>query len=207
MDITALNNPIPSEWTQYVTQSPVSLEVIPDQLYSTALYTSAATTQLTFFSTTGPDLSFTNMTQPGFLPNPQSFLIQAPRLFFRSVFRTDLTGGAGTPTSAYEDIIALLNTGRMVITIGTKTYGPWRLWTMPAGSFAKGVASAAGAAAANTVSNYAQVDGPLWGMFPHLMISPLQNFQVDMFWPAAVTLTGNLNIEVLFDGQRARAVQ
>jgi hypothetical protein len=207
MDIQALNNPIPSDWSQYVTQSPVSLEVIPDQLWSTALYTSATTTQLTFFNTTGPDLSFTNMTQPGFLPNPQSFLIQAPRLYFRSVFRTDLTGGVGTPTSAYEDIIALLNTGRMVLTIGTKTYGPWRLWTMPAASFAKGVVGAAGAAAANTVSNYAQVDGPLWGMFPHLMISPLQNFQVDMFWPAAVTLTGNLNIEVLFDGQRARAVQ
>lgn len=202
-----LNDPIPPEWRKFVTQSPVALEVVPDQLYDALTYTSGTTTLLSYFTGIRANLSLSNMVTAGFLPNPQSFLIQAVRLYTRSTVRTDDAGAAGAFASQYNDVVTLANTGRLTITIGTKRYGPWRLWTLPAGSYAQGQMAAAGAEAANLVHDYAQLGGPLYGLFPHLMLSPLQNFQIDVEWPAAVTLTGDTVLEVLLDGQRARAVQ
>lgn len=203
-----LNNPIPQEWSDYVTQSPVALEVIPDMLYSALTYTDNTTIQLDFFSAVPANQGLSNMTQPGFLPNPQSFLIQAIRLFFRiTIMTVDMAASAANLVGAANDIVLLVNTGRLVLTIGNKTYGPWRLWMLPAGSAVVPQLAAAGAEAAAQVSTYAQVMGPLWGMFPHLMVSPLQNFVVSALWPAAVDLSADIVMEVMLDGQRARAVQ
>jgi hypothetical protein len=203
-----LNNPIPEEWTKYVTQSAIGLEVVPDQLYATQTYVDNTTTQLTFFNAVAANQSLSNMTQPGLLPNPQSFLIQAVRLHFDISIQTDdmATSAAAVP-SRFNDLALLCNNGRIMLTIGTKQYGPWKLWTLGAGTFLNGPVAAAGAEAANQIVDYAQLQGQMWGLFPHLMLSPLQNFQVDLFWPAVNDLTGNVNIEILFDGQRARGVQ
>jgi hypothetical protein len=208
MDITQLNNPIPREWQDYVTQSPVALEVIPDQLYSTLTYTDNTTLQLDFFAAVAANQGLSNMTQPGMLPNPQSFLIQAIRIFFRTTVMTvDMAASAANLVGTVNDEVLLVNTGRLVLTIGQKVYGPWRLWTMPAGSAVVPQLAAAGGEAASQVSTYGQMMGPLWGMFPHLMIAPLQNFVASMLWPAAIDLSADMVIEVLLDGQRARAVQ
>ena len=72
-----LNSPIPEEWGQYVTQSPVALEVIPDVLYDTATYTDNSTTEIVLFTTVRATKDLGNLTTAGMLPNPQSFLIQA----------------------------------------------------------------------------------------------------------------------------------
>lgn len=203
-----LNNPIPQEWTQYVTQSPVALEVIPDQLYSTLTYTDNTTTQLSFFQAVAANQGLSNMTQPGMLPNPQSFLIQAIRIFFRTTINTvDMAASAASLVGPMNDEVLLINTGRVVLTIGQKTYGPWRPWMLPAGSGVVPQLAAAGGEAANQVAQYGQMMGPLWGMFPNLMIAPLQNFQLDFLWPTAVDLSADMVMEVMFDGQRARAVQ
>jgi hypothetical protein len=203
-----LNNPIPFEWTKYITQSPVGLEVIPDQLYDTQTYTDNSTTNMNFFSSVATNQSTSNMTQPGMLPNPQSFLIQAIRLYFRvTVMTVDMAASAANLVGTINDIALLVNTGRLTLTIGQKTYGPWRLWMLPAGSFLNPSLAAAGAEAAAQVSTYGQIGGPLWGMFPHLMVAPMQNFSVQLQWPSAVDLSANMDIEVMFDGQRARAIQ
>jgi len=203
-----LNNPIPAEWMDYVTQSPVALEVIPDQLYSALTYTDNTTIELDFFSAVPANQGLSNMTQPGFLPNPQSFLIQAIRIYFRiPIMTVDMAASAANLVGVVNDIALLVNTGRLVLTIGNKTYGPWRLWMLPAGSGLVPQLAAAGGEAASQVSTYGQLMGPLWGMFPHLMIAPLQNFVAAMLWPAAVDLSTDMVVEVLFDGQRARAVQ
>jgi hypothetical protein len=208
MTADQLNNPIPSEWTDYVTQSPVALEVIPDQLYSTLTYTDNTTLQLDFFAAVAANQGLSNMTQPGMLPNPQSFLIQAIRIYFRiPVMTVDMAASAANLVGVVNDIALLVNTGRLVLSIGQKTYGPWRLWMLPAAAGLVPQLAAAGAEAAGQVSTYGQLMGVLWGMFPHLMIAPLQNFVASMLWPAAVDLSGDMIIEVLFDGQRARAVQ
>jgi hypothetical protein len=200
-----LNNPIPQEWDDYVTQTALNLEVIPDQLYDTQTMT-AALTQLTFFTSVPANESISNLAQPGVLPNPESFLIQAPRIRFNTTVES-VSGAAGALASQFNDIALLLNSGRMTLTIGRKIYGPWKLWMMPSGSGLQGQLAAAGATAANLAYDYGQTYGPLWGMFPHLMIAPLQPFRVDMFWPAVVAISASRPIEVLFDGQRARAVQ
>lgn len=202
-----LNNPIPQEWSKYVTQSPVGLEVIPDMLWDTQTYVDNTSTELTFFAATQAG-SLSNMTQPGMLPNPQSFLIECVRLYFRTQMTTDDSGAAGAFASIYNDVILLVNTGQLRLNIGEKKYGPWRLWMLPAASYAQGVIAVAGAEAANLAHDYAQLGGPLWGLQPNLMIAPLQNFSVTLSWPnGAVNTTGNVVTEVLLEGKRARAIQ
>lgn len=204
-----LNNPIPQEWSSYVTQSPVGLEIIPAVLFDTLTYTDNATRQMIFFNQSNVAASISNLKQPGMLPNPQSFLIQNIRIFFRTSLESADQGAAGASTpSAINDIILLANTGICTLHIGTKNYGPWPLWMLPAATFVKGIFGVAGAEAADQFNAYGQLDGPLYPLFPNLMIAPLQNFDITLDWPqAAVDLSADKVIEVLLDGQLARAVQ
>jgi hypothetical protein len=206
----SLNEPIPDQWNDYVTQSPVALEVIQDVLYDTLTYTSAVTTELIFFAESIATVTrdVTNMTVAGMLPNPESFLIQAPRLFFKVVPTISASNTALT-TNIVNDIALLVNTGIVTFKFGNKTYGPIPLWLLSAGNAPDMRLAAAGASATDGFAGYAQVGGPLFSFFPHIMISPLQAFTASMTWPAgAVTLgAGNPKVSLLFDGQRARAVQ
>lgn len=204
-----LNNPIPQEWQSYVTQSPVGLEVVPSHLYDVLTYTDNVTRDLNFFQQTNVAESISNMKAAGMLPNPQSFLIQNIRIFFRTAINiVDAGAAAASLVGTDNDKIILANTGIAKLEIGTKKYGPWPIWTLPASTFWKGSISQAGAEAANLSHTYGQLDGPLYPLFPNLMIAPLQNFALQLSWPqAAVDLSADIIIEVLFDGQLARAVQ
>jgi hypothetical protein len=208
-----LNSPIPDEWSSYVTQTNLGLEIIPHMLYSVKSYVSASTTILTFFDFvrgSRPDL--TNMQQPNMLPNPESFLIQNIRIF--SWGNLDAPTAATPPdvqASQFNDLVELTKRGIMEMKIGNKSYGPWPLWTLPAHNFVKGAV-----ASATVDLTYGQVDGMLYSLFPNLMISPLQQFSVSLTWPGgAITLGGaespeeppELPLEILFDGQLARSVQ
>jgi hypothetical protein len=205
-----LNNPIPQEWTSYVTQSPVGLEIVPAHLYDTLTYTDNTTTELRFFQQTNVALDISNLKQAGMLPNPQSFLIQSIRFFVRNQLQT-IDTGAAAPTnfaSNFNDVILLTNTGIAQLNIGTKQYGPWPLWSLPSGAMVTGVLAQAGAEAANLTQLYGQLQGPMYPLFPNLMIAPLQNFELLLRWPSgAVDLSGNQVIEMVMDGQLARAVQ
>lgn len=212
--MAALNDPIPSQWNDYVTQSPVALEVIQDVIYDTLTYTSAATTELIFFAESIATVTrdVTNMTVAGMLPNPESFLIQAPRLYFKWV-PTRSSGAASITGSIASDIALLTNTGIVTFVFGTKRYGPFPLWMLSAGGGPAMVLSATDTTTAGATQQaltaYSQLGGPLFAFFPHLMLSPLQAFSASMTWPAgAVTLgAGNPKISLVFEGQRARAVQ
>jgi len=201
-----LNNPIPQEWTSYVTQAAVGLEIVPSMLYDTLSYTSATTRELIFFNQSNVLEDISNLKQPGMLPNPQSFLIQNINLYFRTIPNLAATAAAMEIT----DMINLVNTGIFKLTIGTKVYGPYPLWKLPSASNIK-ASVASGVFAAPLIMNYGQLDGPLYPLFPNLMIAPLQNFFVTLAWPSgAITLgapTSPLPIEVVLDGQLARAVQ
>jgi hypothetical protein len=222
-----INNPIPREWTDYVTQKALGLEVIPAHLFSVKVYVSATTTILTFFDFVAgarPDL--TNMSQPNMLPNPESFLIQNIRIFNWSEVKSNDSGvGDNAPiVSQFNDWVNLTKRGILNMKIGNKQYGPWPLWTLAANSFVKG----AFASGSDLLADYGQVDGNLYPLRPFLMIAPLQQFTVTCSWPGAstdtpipggpVTLSQDvevddvitreqLPIEILFDGQMARSVQ
>jgi hypothetical protein len=201
-----LNNPMPKEWGEYVTQSPVGLEIIPDMLYDTETYTDNVTVRLVFFVDTEANESLSNV-RNGVLPNPQSFLAQAVRILYRTTVQTDDAGAAGAFASQMNDIVLLTNTGILSLKIGEKIYGPWPLWMIPSGSFVQGALSAAGGEAANLVHDYAQVKGSIWELVPNLMLAPLQNFEARITWPAAVNLTGDVDVQLVLEGQRARAIQ
>lgn len=211
-----INNPIPREWTHYVTQSNLGLEVIPGVLYSVKTYTSAVDTILTFFDTVqGARQDLSNMVQPNMLPNPESFLIQNIRIFNWDQVQSDNSGaGANTAiTSQFNDWVNLTRRGILNLKIGNKQYGPWPLWMLSANSFVKG----AFATGSDLLADYGQVDGMLYPLIPNLMIAPLQQFTVTLSWPGAagdaipggpVTLsTATVPIEMLFDGQHARSIQ
>lgn len=217
-----INNPIPREWSSYVTQTNLGLEIIPSMLYSVKPYVSAVTQLLPFFDTVRgarPDL--TNMVQPNMLPNPESFLIQNMRIFVWSQPQSNDSGEADCADidSQFSCVVELTRRGILDLKIGNKQYGPWPLWTLPAHNFVKG----AFATGSDLLADYGQVDGMLYSLFPNLMIAPLQQFTVTLSWPgtAADPIPGGpvtccpireqeatvIPIEILFDGQLARSIQ
>lgn len=219
-----VNNAIPAEWSDYVTQTNLGLEVIPAMLYSVKPYISGVTSVLTFYDVVSgarPDLS--NMQQPNMLPNPESFLIQNIRIFTWQQPQSNDPGSGDCADLAAQMacVVELTKRGILKLKIGNKQYGPWPLWTLPAHNFVKG-SMATGAA---ILADYGQVDGMLYSLFPNLMISPLQQFTVTLEWPGALTdlpIPGGpvtccpdgspeeqtiIPIEILFDGQLARSIQ
>ena len=222
-----INNAIPREWSDYVTQTNLGLEVVPSMLYSVKGYVSGVTTILTFFDSvqgSRPDLS--NMQQPNMLPNPESFLIQNIRIFSWQQPQSN-AGGAGDCsdlTAQMACLVELTKRGILTMRIGNKQYGPWPLWTLPAHNYVQGSMAMAGTNATPALANYGQVGGMLYSLFPNLMISPLQQFTVTLQWPGATTdsIPGGpvtccpdvsppeeniIPLEILFDGQLARSIQ
>lgn len=204
-----INGNIPEKWNSYVTQQGKGLEVVPDVLYSTVNYVSTTTTILSFFdfaNASRPDL--TNLLTASQLPNPESFLIQAIRVHFQSNLQSDVIGAANAAllVSSFEDIVKLSNNGVLRLKIGQKNYGPWPLWMLPAGSSVQGQT---GGGSPTSTLTYGQIMGPfLYSLFPNLMLAPLQQFGVTIEWPGGAQTLSNtpLAIQVMFDGQHARAI-
>jgi hypothetical protein len=206
----AINQNIPDAWASYVTQVNLGLEVVPDVLYDTLTITSGAgtVTELRFFQQTNVNLDISNMKQAGMLGNPEAFLIENIRIFFKVPAQIIAAAAAGAFTGIFNDEVIVANTGIAELTIGNKKYGPWPLWMLPASNFVAGSISSAGATAANVAVAYGQLSGPLYPLFPNLMLSPLQPFVMSVRWPSgSPALSANLVTEVLFDGQRARSIQ
>jgi hypothetical protein len=206
----AINQNIPDAWSSYVTQVNLGLEVIPDVLYDTLTIGAAAnsTPELRFFQQTNVTLDISNMKQAGMLGNPEAFLIQNIRVFFKVPAQIIAASAPGAFTGLFNDEVLAANTGIAELTIGNKKYGPWPLWMLPASNMVQGSISSAGATAANVAVAYGQLGGPLYPLFPNLMLSPLQPFVMSVRWPAgSPALSAGLVTQILFDGQRARSIQ
>lgn len=204
-----INGPIPSEWNSYVTQSNVGLEVIPHILYDTQTYTDNVTTTLEFFSSIPANESISNVNPPRVLANPNSFLIQNISIFIPIQLTTTDQGAADAAIpSPFNDILLLVNTGICKLTIGSKPYGPWPMYRLPVSTYPKLSIAGAGGEAANLLTGYGNTDGPLYALIPNLLIAPMQQFSVQLSWPAgAVNLLADRTIKVLLDGQLSRAIQ
>ena len=167
-----INGPIPVEWSGYVTQTNVGLEVIPHILYDTQTYTDNTTVILPFFTSIPANDAVSNVNPPASLPTPESFLIKNIAWFVTTELETiDQGAAAAALPSQIDDIILLGNTGILRLTIGDKPYGPWPLFRLPCSTFVKGFAAAAGAEAANLVSAYGNTDGPLYPVLPPLLLT------------------------------------
>lgn len=211
-----INSPIPDQWNEYVTNLPAGLEIIPGFQWDEEPYVSATTRSLSFFtSRVAPggvqkNQNQTSMKSDGQLPFPEAMLIQYVRLKFKQPVRSDDSGAgdATTLVSAAEDLVALSDFGVVNFTIGEKKYGPYLPWLLPAASYVKGAFSTG----SDLLANYMQLDGPMYLLNPNLMISPQQQFSIEISWPAgAITLStgaeSSIPIVVVLDGQRSRAIQ
>jgi len=209
----AVNQNIPAAWDTYVTQTNLGLEVVPHQLYDTLFLQPGAVpgggtppnvTELRFFQQTNVTPDISNMKNSGMLANPEAMLIQA----LRFIWRIPCTGNLDLVTAQ----VAFANATVVVLQIGNKNYGPWPLWTMTSGIEMTGVALG------SLDHLWPQTGGPLYPLFPNLMLSPLQPFTLYMRttppapgqtaglinFPAA---SGPVGLMFMFDGQLARSIQ
>ncbi len=211
MNDSILNNPIPAEWDNYVTQVAAGkLEIVPYIAYFKATYVTATTGNvLPFFNATPTSDAQSNIKQPGILPAGQSLLIQSIRVHIDSPPETQSQGAADSVPVGFANDVWLIQEGVLRMKIGTKPQGPWPIHCLPSATGAQlsGIA-ASGAAVNNIMTSAADLMGPQYGLFPNLLIANLQQFEAEMFWAAALTLSiTNKNIWLMFDGQLARPIQ
>lgn len=200
----------PSEYRQYDTQYQGAKECVGWMWWDTNQYTSAATTQLRYFNALRANLSLSNMEVAGQLSAPKAFFLRA--ILVKPLLPTFVTTAAAdgnTQTGAVNDMEQLLHTGVLQLQIGQKIYGQWPLWKLSAGGgvvpfYQTGDVDVVVQTANNGICDSRSV----YTLTKPLFIAPQINFQIDLIWPAALTLdVGNQNIWVGLDGDLVRPVQ
>lgn len=221
-----------------VNQAGVS-EVIRQSLYDSQIYTAAGTTgNLTFFqnpigagTTSSPNntgsktIADTNMVLAGQLPAPQGFWIQSIEVDFQGGSTTGTTYQIQTPVittptfaaanigGADGDINAFYTGGQLTLTVGTKPYlqeAPL-LYFPPKVRFEYDAALSGVTNATSVVVTKSKLKagGRPYILEPGIPLMTSQNFNVTLFWPAAVTTPSGFPGRVLvrLDGWLFRAVQ
>ncbi len=164
-------------------------EAISHILYDTQTYTSAATTNLTYFAASQTDRTLSNMGSGGQLPDPQWMEIH--NLGF-DVLNDGTTNAAATELGIYDDIQKLMLVGRPIftLTLSDKTYGPYPLSFLHTSGGAQGfVAGTVAASAVFQFANNSVPDGG-WNWRGSVIIPPKVGFFVTVQWAAAQTLAG-----------------
>jgi hypothetical protein len=201
-------------YTQYDTQYKGQKEIITQPLWDTVVYTSAATTALTFFNAVRATLDLGNMDLAGQLAAPKAFLIRAIRFYVKTFPWSAARAAAGSVTTGvYDDVQQLLNTGVLQLSVGSKLYVQTPLWMIPAGAGPAGWMGLDGNTADPGITvSYAQnglpqVDNAFVLSRP-MLLAPQINFRIDITWPAALTLAGGSPpLTVILDGDLIRPVQ
>jgi len=210
-----VNINIPDAWTSYVTQTNLGLEVVPHVLYDSLQIqpgivpgggTPPNPTQFRFFQQTGVTLDISNMKVQGMLANPEAMLIQAIRLNWILPMTTTMDQSLA--------IALFTNASVFTMKIGNKVYGPWPIFMLTSGS------RLTGCNVGITDCFLVQNEGPLYPLFPNLMLSPLQPFIVTIDLTPAMTgnqgaksqpnfptADGPVWLQVMLDGQLARSIQ
>lgn len=203
----AVNINVPDAWTSYVTQTNLGLEIIPFTLYDTLPLSAAAiasipgsnanVAEMRFFQQTNVTADVSNQKNQGMLANPEALLIQSIRLFFKQPMTTNMTDAAAP-------LAQLLNQSVGLLRIGNKEYGPWPLWLLATAN------RLTGCNVGQSDCFYVQTDGPMYPLFPNLMLSPLQPFVFFIRTTPPQPSFGSgvsVSIQVVFDGQLARSIQ
>lgn len=181
-------------------------EAIPHILYDTQLYTSGATTTLTYFSATQTDRTLSNLQAGGQLPDPQWFEIH--NLGF-DVLADGTTNAAATELGIYDDIQKLMLVGRPIFTLqlSDKNYGPYPLSFLHTSGGAQGALT--GTVAASAVFQFANNSIPDggWNWRGAVIIPPKVGFQIGVQFSAAQTLAaGNTQLRFWMAGVLQRRV-
>ncbi len=203
---------MPPEYDAYNTTYQGKKEIIGQKFWDTKTYVSGTTTALNgFFTTTNTTIDVTNMQAAGQIPSPSAFVVRAIRFFLKQRGNAVSPTVTGNQTSAVDNVAQLINTGTITFTIGNKIYNQEPLWCVTAGAGAFGVMAATGNFAGGSLYSYAQNGIPdpraVNTLTKPLFIQPMINFNLGIVWPAALTLTGNVDICMLLDGDLIRPIQ
>lgn len=160
------------------------LEAIALPLYDTGTYTSATTTQITFFTTARGSRNLSNLDTPGILSDPQYFLIDYMGL--------DILTPPGD--GAWLDVHRLLSGDTVAnggpyweFSLQGKSYGQIPLTFMHESGGVRGYGFSTATADTVEVGRNALPDGG-WCVDGSILIPPMAGFQVEIVWPNAVTL-------------------
>lgn len=201
----------PSQFQQYDTQYQGAKEAIGWTWWDVNNYTTAATTQLAFFTTMKATRNLSNMKLAGQLPMPSAFFLRAIRVqIYDLPYDEALVAAPATQTGQLNDHTRLLENGIAELFIGDKLYGQWPLWMLPAGG---GIVTNMGIVAASVLdhnNNGVQDPRAVYTLSKPLFIAPQINFRVDLTWPAGAETLVSISpkpIWVGLDGDLVRPVQ
>jgi len=180
-------------------------ETVPFCLFDTQLYTSGATTELTYFTAAQADRTLSNLQGGSQLPDPQYFEIH--NIGFDIL--ADATTGAGAETGALDDVAKLMLVGRpfFVLTISDKLYGngPLSLAHTSGGPVGNGWGTFTAEESIQIATN-SYPDGG-WNWHGGVVIPPKVGFSCVIRWSAAQTLAiGNTQLRLWMLGLLHRRV-
>ena len=156
----------------------------------------------------------TNMTTAGILPSPIKFFVQSVEVYFfpGGEIARNFTA-AGDPDIWSDDIEAFYNgVSFLEIIVGSKTYlteAP--LVRMPPKAKIKGNFAISGTftATAGNLLDMSSADGRPYFIDPGIFIPSMQNFNVQINWPTALTLpsAADARLGIVLDGLLYRLSQ
>jgi len=202
---------------KYGSQLPGGEEMISWNWYDTQTYTSTTTTRLTYFNATNANKVLSNMEVAGQLAAPKYFVIYAVKLVPLILPAEErLTGVGAFAVNSFIDVYRLLFLSRVILTIGSKQYLNHPSSNFTSGQGIYGALTSDAASGATTVyeahrHSYANNGAPdprcVYTLTHPRLIEPQINFDIQIEWNAAVTLSGNQNLRVELDGVLYRPIQ
>jgi hypothetical protein len=184
-------------------------------LWDRQLYTSATTLTMQFFTAVRNVLRDGNIEIASQLSSGVHFLVQAIRVIpiIRPDQRIALLTTEGAAVSVADDLAQLYNDGVFTLRILQKVYAQFPLFLLLPGTGI--VANQATFTTSAQTSNYVvapTVGNPdnraVYTLAQPLAIPSLTTIRCQIDWAAAVTLeAGNMNLEVVLDGQEIRPKQ
>lgn len=171
------------------------VESLWQPLYDYAVYAAAGQTQLVFFQNpvgqAGKTRDDTNMEAAGQMPAPKQFLLQGISIDFTSGVVPG-TLGAQAAAGYVNDVHAIMKSGHLTLTIGSKEYlveGPVGKFPPEHGLQVSGALADVTTAGANLQSmiQFARFSGGVYEVTP-TRIPSNQNFDVKLNWNTAVAL-------------------
>lgn len=202
-----------NDLTFYNPNRPDSTEAIWQPFYDFQSYAAAGVTSQIFFQVpngqSGKTFADTNMVLPGQFPAPTAFLCTAVMVFFDPGATDSATSTTAVAQTNINDVITVANSGFLELTIGSKVY----LRDAPLGKFApnftiNGFSALLGSTTSPNMiqTGFARAAGRYYEITPFL-IPQSQNFNVTLYWPAAVSTATTGRIGVILDGFQYRQSQ
>lgn len=174
-------------------QSAGQPDATPWLMYSRKTYTDNTTTQLAFFDDVPTNKGNGNMGSAGSLPQPQYMEILA----FGADLLRNPTAAAAAQVGAISDIQRLWFTSQAywTFTMADKVWGPFPTSVLHPSGGVNGMGF--GTTTADTGAIQWATNGPTDGGFPingAIVVKPKVNFAVNVTWPTAIDLTGDIDI-------------